>query len=98
MAGRLEESVVDRFTHGLWYQGEKLKAEKARLISTSQGKSVVELELAEGKYREVRRLFESQGMTVKALQRIQIGKIRLGELRLGRWRSLTEAEIKSLLC
>jgi 23S rRNA pseudouridine2605 synthase len=98
VAGRLEEPVLDRFTHGLWYQGEKLKAEKARLISTSHGKSIVELELAEGKYREVRRLFESQGMTVRALQRIQIGKIKLGELRLGRWRSLTEAEIKSLLC
>jgi len=57
----------------------------------------VELELAEGKYHEVRRLFESQRRTVKKLQRIQIGKIKIGELRPGKWRTLTEAEIKSLL-
>jgi pseudouridine synthase len=74
-----------------------LKAEKARLASVSNAQSVVELEMAEGKYHEVRRLFESQGRTVKRLQRVQIGKLKLGELRAGRWRTLTEAEINSLL-
>ena len=74
-----------------------MKAEKARLISASHSQSVVELELAEGKYREVRRLFEAQGLTVKRLERFQIGKIKLGELRAGKWRTLTEPEIKSLL-
>jgi pseudouridine synthase len=68
------------------------------LISGSQKASVVELELAEGKNREVRRLFESQGITVKKLERISIGKIKLGELPTGKWRALTEPEIKSLLC
>ena len=95
--GLVEAEMLDRFTRGLWYQGEKFKAEKARLVSASHSQSVVELELAEGKYREVRRLFESQGRTVKRLQRTQIGKIKLGELRPGKWRTLTEAEIKSLL-
>ena len=95
--GRVEPAILRRFTDGLWHQGEKLKAEKARLIPASKSQSVVELELAEGKYREVRRLFESQGITVKRLQRIQIGRIKLGELRAGKWRTLTEPEIKSLL-
>jgi 23S rRNA pseudouridine2605 synthase len=54
--------------------------------------------LTQGKYREVRRLFESQRVTVKRLQRVQIGKIKLGELRPGKWRTLTESEIKSLMC
>ena len=58
VAGRVAEEMLGRFTRGLWYQGEQLKAEKARLISASQSQSVVELELAQGKYREVRRLFE----------------------------------------
>ncbi len=95
--GRVEHEVLSRFTNGLWFEGEKFKAEKARLLSASNAQSVVELELAEGKYREVRRLFESQGRTVKRLQRVQIGKIKLGELRPGKWRTLTEPEIKSLL-
>jgi pseudouridine synthase len=95
--GRVEGEMLGRFTRGLWFEGEKFKAEKARLLSASQSHSVVELELAEGKYREVRRLFESQARSVKRLQRIQIGKIKLGELPLGKWRTLTEPEIKSLL-
>lgn len=95
--GRVDQGMLALFMQGLWYQGEKFKAEKARLVSASQSQSVVELELAEGKYREVRRLFESQERTVKRLQRLQIGKIKLGELRPGKWRVLTETEIKSLL-
>ena len=95
--GKVEQEMLQRFTHGIWFEGEKFKAEKARLISATKSQSVVELELAEGKYREVRRLFESQGRSVKRLQRIQIGKIKLGELRSGKWRTLTESEIKSLL-
>jgi len=95
--GRIEVEMLRRFTAGIWYESEMFKAEKARLLSASTAQSVVELELAEGKYREVRRLFESQGRTVKRLQRIQIGKIKLGELRPGKWRALTDAERKSLL-
>ena len=95
--GRVESAMLGRFVQGVHHQGERLKAEKARLISASHSQSVVELELAEGKYREVRRLFEAEGKTVKRLQRIQIGKIRLGELKPGKWRTLTEPEIKSLL-
>jgi 23S rRNA pseudouridine2605 synthase len=96
--GRVDLAMLQLFTRGIVVEGEKFKAEKARIISSSPAQSVVELELAEGKYREVRRLFESQARTVKRLQRIQIGKIKLGELRPGKWRTLTEAEIKSLLC
>jgi len=96
--GRVDQALLGRFTQGLWHQGEKLQAEKARLLSAGAGQSVVALELAEGKHREVRRLFEAQELTLKRLQRVQIGKIKLGELRAGRWRTLTEAEINSLLC
>lgn len=95
--GKVEAEMLRRFTQGVSFEGERFKAEHARLVSASQAQSVVELELAEGKYREVRRLFESQGRTVKRLQRIQIGKIKLGELRPGKWRTLTDVEIKSLM-
>jgi 23S rRNA pseudouridine2605 synthase len=95
--GRVEREILRRCTEGLTYEGERFKAEKARLISGTASHSVVELVLAEGKYREVRRLFEAQGRTVKRLQRIQVGRIKLGQLRPGRWRTLTPAEIKSLL-
>jgi 23S rRNA pseudouridine2605 synthase len=91
--GRIAEEALQQFTRGIYHGGEKLQANKARLISSS----VAELVLTEGKNREVRRMFESQGITVKRLQRTQVGKIKLGELKPGKWRTLTEPEIKSLL-
>jgi 23S rRNA pseudouridine2605 synthase len=95
--GRVDKAMLGQITRGVWHAGEKLRALAARLVSAGHARSVVELELGEGKNREVRRLFESQGLAVKRLQRTQIGKIKLGELKPGRWRTLTETEIRTLL-
>jgi 23S rRNA pseudouridine2605 synthase len=95
--GRVDAAMLERFTRGIFIEGEKLKAERAWLVSEGKVQSIVELELAEGKNREVRRLFESQGLVVRRLVRMQIGKIKLGELKPGRWRTLTPPEIKTLL-
>jgi len=95
--GRVGDEMLRQFGQGVWHEGEKLKAERARLVTEGKAQSVVELELAEGKNREVRRLFESQGLTVRRLVRTQIGRIKLGELKPGRWRTLTQTEIKTLL-
>jgi len=95
--GRVDDAMLQLFERGVWHEGEKLKAERARAVSSGGPQSVVELELAEGKNREVRRMFESQGLTVRRLVRTQIGKIKLGELKTGRWRTLTPTEIKTLL-
>jgi 23S rRNA pseudouridine2605 synthase len=95
--GRVEPEILQRMTRGIYEGGEKLKAERAWLLSSGKKQSVVELELAEGKNREVRRLFESQRLNVARLQRIQIGRIKLGELPSGKWRVLASAEIRSLL-
>lgn len=94
---KVEPQMLKRFIQGIEDAGETLKAEKARIITANNSHSVVELELAEGRNREVRRLFASQEMEVTRLQRIQIGRIKLGELPIGKWRTLTETEIKSLL-
>ena len=95
--GRVGEEMLRQFERGVWHEGEKLKAERAWLVSEGKAQCVVELELAEGKNREVRRLFESQGLKVRRLVRTKIGKIGLGELKPGRWRTLTQTEIKTLL-
>jgi 23S rRNA pseudouridine2605 synthase len=97
LEGKVELDAIDRITQGLYHRGEKLKAEKARILRRSRSQSLVELELAEGKNREARRLFEAQGLMVTALKRIQIGPIKLGELPRGRWRILTGPEVKTLL-
>ena len=97
VTGRVEPEMAGQLVRGVVHGGEMLKAEKARVLSANNSNSVVELELAEGQNREVRRMFESQGLEVNRLVRTQIGKIKLGELPSGKWRTLTEPEIKSLL-
>ena len=94
--GEVTPAMLQLFKQGIFHEGEKLKALAARIVSGTRHKSIVELELGEGKNREVRRLFESQAVTVKRLQRTQIGKIKLGELKPGKWRTLNAAEIKTL--
>lgn len=95
--GEVTPGMLQLFKRGVFHEGERLRALDARIISGTRDKSVVELELAEGRNREVRRLFESQALTVKKLQRTQIGKIRLGELKPGKWRTLNAVEIKTLI-
>jgi len=97
VAGRVEQAMLAQMTQGIADAGETLKAEKARLLSASNSKSVLELELAEGKNREVRRLLAALNLVVMRLQRVRIGPIKLGELPPGKWRTLTEPEIKSLI-
>ena len=97
VVGRVEPAVLQRFVDGIEEAGEVLRAESAKLVSTNNTRSVVDIVLQEGKNREVRRLFASVGLEVSRLQRVRIGPIKLGELPVGKWRTLTESEIKHLL-
>jgi len=95
--GRAEGRLLARLTEGIEDCGDRLKAERVRILSANNSHSVIELELGEGKNREVRRMLAAVDLVITRLQRIQIGPIKLGELRPGKWRTLTEPEIKSLL-
>jgi 23S rRNA pseudouridine2605 synthase len=96
VGGRVDGATLTRLQQGVVEGGETLRAERARLISANGSHSVVELELAEGRRREVRRLFAAQGLAVDRLQRTQIGPIKLGELPPGKWRVLSKSELNSL--
>jgi 23S rRNA pseudouridine2605 synthase len=95
--GFLTPAQIGPFTRGVEHEGETLKAERVRLVSANHSHSLVELELAQGRNREVRRLFEALGYEVVELCRTQIGPIKLGELPSGKWRMLSPAEIKALV-
>jgi 23S rRNA pseudouridine2605 synthase len=95
--GRVDEDLGEKLVKGLVHEGERLKAERVKILVSNNSASLLEIDLAEGKNRELRRMFEVLGRAVTKLQRIQIGPIKLGELRVGRWRTLTDAEIKHLL-
>ena len=94
--GRIPEAALGRFCRGVFSQGEELKAEKARLLASSSTRSIVELELAEGKNREVRRLLEAVGLKALKLVRTRIGPCTLEGLQVGQARNLLQSELKAL--
>jgi len=97
LAKRLGPETLEQLTIGLRDKGEFLKARRARLLSTNNTRSEAELVLAEGRNREVRRMFKALGFRVLRLQRVAVGPVKLGELPPGKWRVLSRAEIASCL-
>ncbi len=95
--GRVEPGVLRRLQEGVLHGGERLTARRSRLLEANNTNSIVEVELQEGRNREVRRMFEALGLRVLHLRRLQIGPIRLGELPEGKWRVLTPAEVSALM-
>lgn len=74
--------------------GYETKPSKIELFG--DGKSGV-ITLVEGKYHQIKRMFESVGNKITGLERIAFGPLVLdGTLPLGAWRYLTEEEIKLL--
>jgi 16S rRNA pseudouridine516 synthase len=52
------------------------------------GAREAEIELTEGRYHQIRRMFASQGCPVVELHRIRIGRLDLGSLAPGKWTEL----------
>lgn len=53
--------------------------------------------LMEGRNREVRRLWESQGLTVSRLKRVRYGEVFIpSRVKQGQWTEMDQAEVKSL--
>jgi len=97
LAKRLEPKMLKGLTLGLRDKGDFLKAKNVRLLSANNTRSEAELVLAEGRNREVRRMFKALGFRVLRLKRVAVGPVRLGELLPGKWRTLSRAEIESCL-
>ena len=55
------------------------------------------IQIHEGKNRQVRRMFETQGLSVLLLTRISIGNLKLGSLDCGKWAKLNEEDVDLLL-
>jgi 23S rRNA pseudouridine2605 synthase len=75
--------------------GRPVRIEQCRVRRA--GRSVeLELTLAEGRQRIVRRVAEALGLKVEWLHRVAYGPVHLGRLAEGRWRALTTREIEAI--
>lgn len=82
--------------HGVEIEGRWLRAASARLLRHGQKHAWIEVELDEGRNRQIRRLLEAFGVRTLRLVRVAIGQVVLGDLAKGAWRPLSDEEIASL--
>jgi 23S rRNA pseudouridine2605 synthase len=88
--------AVKRMAGGIELEDGRAKPLRAVPLGPEAGGLGVELVLAEGKKREVRRLCEAVGLKVVRLTRTSFGPLGLGHLKSGQWRWLKPGEIEAL--
>lgn len=66
------------------------------IVEYSGNCAVLDINIHEGRNRQVRRMCELAGLKVTKLIRIKEGGLELGELKSGKWRYLTREEINML--
>lgn len=60
------------------------------------GTAEIEIEIGEGRNRQVRRMVEAVGNRVQALERVRFGPLSMGGLKAGEARALTDSELREL--
>ena len=103
VSGAVTPSELRTLCSGILLDDGPAAALSARVLDVSRTPSrgctttsLVEIIIAEGRKRQVRRMFQALGHPVLELSRVAVGPIRLGQLKEGCWRYLTRREIRSL--
>lgn len=88
---------LQKLSDGVEIEGRMTAPADAYIIEHSEGRTVLEIVLYEGRNREIRRMCEAVDLEVARLKRTAVGSVQLGTLPVGKYRDLTEQEIKVLL-
>ncbi|MCC0628490.1 MULTISPECIES: pseudouridine synthase [unclassified Clostridioides] len=93
--GVVTEEDVEAFAEGVVLDdGYKTMPSQLNILK-SDDESEIELTIHEGKFHQVKRMFESVGKKVVYLKRLSMGNLKLDEsLELGEYRELTDEEVK----
>lgn len=92
------EEDVEAFKQGVTLDdGYHTKPGELKILKSGLH-SDIELTITEGKFHQVKRMFEAVGKRVVYLKRLSMGPLMLDEtLELGEYRELTDEEIQSLM-
>jgi len=88
---------IERLARGVTIEGRRTDPARVALApGRHEGHATLRITIAEGRNRQVRRMFDAIGHPVDYLRRIAIGPLKDSRLRPGQWRDLTEAEVTAL--
>lgn len=96
VVGEVDNKVIRTLTDGVELDDGPAKADFAQIIDVWQGRSIIRVELHEGRKHIVRRLLKTAGYPVERLVRTKIHTVSLGEQTPGALRALNSNEIASL--
>ena len=94
--GRPTGEVAQAIRKRVVIDGRPVVPDEVRVRPGTDGRSIVDLTLTEGRNRIVRRWAEELGLKVDRLARLSYGPVRLGDLPSGRYRPLTPKEEAAL--
>lgn len=94
--GEVREEHKQLFLNGLNIGDEDLTLPAKLNILKSGETSEIELTIHEGRFHQVKRMFEAIGTKVTYLKRISMGPLTLGNLQPGKVRVLTDEELDAL--
>lgn len=96
--GKVTVDDIVAFKAGVDIGEEKLTLPAELKILKSDEESEIELTICEGKFHQVKRMFQAVGKEVVYLKRLRMGTLVLDKtLKVGEYRKLTEKELKDLL-
>ncbi|MBQ9070348.1 MAG: rRNA pseudouridine synthase [Clostridia bacterium] len=96
VGGQVSEDQIDILTSPLVIDGYEIKPVEVRINSTDDSGTVLKMTLLEGRNRQIRKMCEEAGLTVRRLSRVSIGSLKLDGLAVGKWRYLTDEEVEYL--
>ncbi|MBS5847363.1 MAG: 23S rRNA pseudouridylate synthase B, partial [Pseudomonas putida] len=96
--GEVDDEMIERLKAGVMLEDGPAKFTDIQKAPGGEGfNHWYHCVVMEGRNREVRRLWESQGMVVSRLKRVRFGPVFLNsDLPMGRWREMTQGEIDIL--
>ena len=96
VGGEVSEEQFDILTSPLTIDGYRIKPVNVVITGTDETGTVLRMTLKEGRNRQIRKMCEQAGLTVKRLSRISIGDLKLDGLPVGKWRYLEKEEVEYL--
>jgi 23S rRNA pseudouridine2605 synthase len=96
VAGIPSSDDLQRLRDGFWISDGRVRAKRVKRIAKRGESAILEVVLAEGKNREIRRMLAKFGHKVMRLKRVAIGPVRLGRLKAGKARRLSLPELQQL--